>query len=91
MIEVRIGDVMKVDVHHPNVQTFVLTIMTQAAADYATELLNDKNSGWRLERAAQETSVPHPPFGECTALINNGAYMCTNAAEPEPIAANSAV
>jgi hypothetical protein len=59
MVKAQIGDVMKVKVRHPHPQTFVLTLMTQAAADYATELLNDPNSGWWLERADQET-VPAP-------------------------------
>lgn len=50
MVRAQIGDVMKVTVTHPHRQTIVLTLMTQAAADYATELLNDpEKSGWRLE------------------------------------------
>jgi hypothetical protein len=50
MVRAQIGDVMKVTVSNPHRQTIVLTLMTQAAADYATELLNDpENSGWRLE------------------------------------------
>jgi len=56
MVRAQIGDVMKVNVRHPHPQTLVLTLMTQAAADYATELLNDPNSGWRLERAEKKTS-----------------------------------
>lgn len=31
---------------------------------------------------ALETSVPHPPFGECSAVVNDGADLCTNATEP---------
>ena len=34
------------------------------------------------EQPSQETSVPHPPFGECTAVVNGGSQLCTNAAEP---------
>lgn len=57
MVRAQIGDVMKVNVRYPHPQTFVLTLMTQAAADYATELLNDPDSGWRLERAEKETGT----------------------------------
>lgn len=34
------------------------------------------------ERAAPETPVPHPPFGQCTAVVNDGSQLCSNAAEP---------
>jgi hypothetical protein len=54
MIAACVGDVVKVNVTNPHPQTIVLTLNTPDAAAYATELLNDPDSGWRLESAHQE-------------------------------------
>jgi hypothetical protein len=45
----RIGDVVKVRVNQPVPLTYVLTLKTPKAAEYATQLLNDPKSGWWLE------------------------------------------
>lgn len=52
MLKAQIGDVMIVNVREPRPQTHRLTLQTQAAADYANQLLNDPSSGWELEKAA---------------------------------------
>lgn len=57
MVRAQIGDVIKVKVSNPSPCTYVVTLHTQAAADYATELLNNPDSGWKLERAEKETSA----------------------------------
>lgn len=42
------------DVREPHPQTHRLTLETQAAADYATKLLANPNSGWRMARGCSE-------------------------------------
>lgn len=49
MIVANVGDVVKVIVRDPHPLTHVLTLKTPKAAAYATQLLNDPNSGWWLE------------------------------------------
>lgn len=44
------------------------------------EMVRDSINEWL--GSTPETPVPHPPFGECTAVINGGSQLCTNAAEP---------
>lgn len=62
MVRAQIGDVMRVTVRHPHHQTIVLTLRTQAAADYATELLTDpEKSGWHMERADATPACICPP------------------------------
>jgi hypothetical protein len=61
MIVARVGDVVKVTVQNPVPLTHVLTLATQKAADYATKLLNDPNSGWWLERRTVTVSVAQEP------------------------------
>lgn len=48
-IVAKVGDVVKVTVREPHPMTHVLTLQTCEAAAYATELLNDPESGWWLE------------------------------------------
>lgn len=60
MITARVGDVVKVNVTHPNPQTYVLTLKTPESAAYATELLNDpEKSGWWLERRPFQPGASH--------------------------------
>lgn len=47
-----VGDTVECDVRLPYPQTHRLTLDTQAAADYATRLLANPRSGWRLAAAA---------------------------------------
>jgi len=47
-----IGDTVACNVRHPYPQTLAFTLETQAAANYANELLSDSRSGWRIVRAA---------------------------------------
>lgn len=47
-----VGDTVACDVRLPHPATHRLTLETQAAADYATALLADKRSGWRLVACA---------------------------------------
>ena len=47
-----VGDTVECDVRLPYPQTHKLTLETQAAADYATKLLANPRSGWRLAAAA---------------------------------------
>jgi len=47
-----VGDTVECDVRLPYPQTHRLTLETQAAADYATRLLENPRSGWRLVVAA---------------------------------------
>lgn len=48
LICARVGDTVACDVREPYPQTHRLTLETPAAAAHATELLQDKGSGWRL-------------------------------------------
>jgi hypothetical protein len=58
MVEVRIGDVVTTDTTlFGSPITYRLTIKTQDAANYATELVNKPNAAFKLERSAQETPV----------------------------------
>jgi len=49
-----VGDTVECDVREPHPQTLRLTLETQAAADYATRLLADPNSGWRKASGCHE-------------------------------------
>jgi hypothetical protein len=55
VIVARIGDVVKVTVKNPVPLTHVLTLETQKAANYATELINDPASGWWLAFAQPQS------------------------------------
>lgn len=56
MVEVRIGDIITTDTtFFGSPITYRLTIKTQDAANYATELVNKPNASFKLERSAQET------------------------------------
>lgn len=64
MIRANVGDIVKVNVTHPQPQTIVLTLQTAEAAAFATELLNDPDkSGWRLERTEKPAMPTATDFG----------------------------
>jgi len=58
MIIAHVGDIVKVNVRQPHPLTYVLTLRTPKAAGYATELLNDPNSGWWLESREPQPEKP---------------------------------
>ena len=61
MVEVRIGDIVTTDTtFFGSPITYRLTIKTQDAANYATELVNKPNASFKLERSAPETSAARP-------------------------------
>ena len=49
-----IGDTVECDIRQPFARTERLTLTTQKAADYATELLRNPASGWRKSRGCPE-------------------------------------
>jgi hypothetical protein len=73
MIRAQIGDVMKVNVREPYLRTYVLTLQTQAAADYANKLLNDLDSGWLLQSTTPETGAA-PETSDHQWLIRKRGY-----------------
>lgn len=50
----QVGDTVECDVREPYPQTHRMTLETQAAADYATKLLRNPASGWRMARGCSE-------------------------------------
>jgi hypothetical protein len=56
----KVGDTVECDVREPYRQTHRLTLETQAATDYANELLARAGSGWRLTPLAMPAACPTP-------------------------------
>ena len=70
-VRAHVGDTVECDVREPHRQTHRLTLETQAAADYATRLLRNPASGWRMASGCSECA-----WGKVAGCWRCGSRRC---------------